>query len=1302
MERRRLLATIIVNTTADDTLPDATLSIREAIEIANGTLPLSALSPQERSQVIGVPTSPAPDTIDFDIPGGGVQTIKLLSPLPAITDPVIIDGYTQPGSSPNTLANGDNAVLDIVLNGASAGTGVAGLEISAGGSTIQGLVIDGFLSSGVRVEGAGATGNLIEGNFIGTDATGTAALGNASDGVFLLAPGNTVGGATVGARNLISGNVAAGIELHDSGDVIEGNYIGTNVTGASKLGNVGDGVLLNGPTAAGNTILGNVISGNTQYGVQILSGSHGNTIAGNLIGTDATGALPLGNAMIGVRIANGSNGNTVGGTAATSRNVISDNVLGGVNEFGPATGNVVEGNYVGTDVTGTHALGKQGYGVAVSGTGTQVVGNVVSANSLYGIWVVSGGNGVMIQGNKVGTDAQDQNGLGNGVYGVYIQGAHTLVGGAAPGAGLANTIAFNTGPGVEVTGATSLQNAILSNAIFSNTAAGIVLANGANNNQAAPVLNSVAGGATAVVSGVISGTVPGQYVVQVFGNDQASPLSGKTLLATTSVTHSAAGSTAFQANLSLGGTNPPFLTATVTDPSGNTSQFSNALATAGQFDFSAPSYTVVANGTVTVTVNRNIGSLGTVTVNYATAGGTAVPGVDYIPASGTLTFAPGQTTQTFKITTLPTFKLGPTLTIGLGLSKPGGGAVLGPQSTAVVNVPNLNSLVVTNTNDSGRGSLRQAILTANATPGLNTITFNIPGTGVHTISPMSPLPLITDPVVIDGYTQPGSSPNTLANGDNAVLNVVLNGANAGTGVNGLVIDTGGSRVRGLVIQGFVASPVIGDPAHSGGNGIFLAAGGNTVTGNFIGTNAGGTTAVANGQTGVISFDAAGNTIGGTTPDTRNVISGNRSGVQIEGSGARGNLIEGNFIGTNAAGATGLGNTFDGVDVGGGASNNKIGGTAAGAGNTIAGNGGEGIDLEDAGTAGNLVQGNFVGTNAAGATGLGNHLDGVMLLNASNTLIGPSNILSGNGVNEEGAGINIQGTGAQGNMVIGNLIGTNPTGTAGLGNSLIGVFVGDGASNNVIGVIGQRNVISGNGTPNNLGVGVYLFGSGTRGNAVVGNLIGTNAAGNGGITGSVIGVLVNGAPGNTVGGASPAARNIVSGHRYVGIEIAGATATGNTVQGNRVGTNINGTAAIPNGYDGIFLNDTPGNLIGGIQAGQGNQISGNGSVGIQLFGPNTTGNVVEGNALGLDAAGRLTLPNGVGMANGIFINTTPGVNTISRNTGQKFQTSLAPSVSQQSATARSAISVRQVKPAATAGQGPFVNRPWARSGAPRSV
>jgi hypothetical protein len=223
LEDRQLLATFSVT----NTLNSGAGSLRQAILDANATA--------------------GPDIIAFNIPGGGVQTIAPTSPLPTITDAVTIDGYSQPGASPNTLSVGSNAVLLIELSGASAGSGAVGLTITAAGSVIQGLVINRFSAHGIRITGAGATGNVIAGNYIGTNATGTAALPNIGSGVRIDtgAQANRIGTNGDGVaddaeRNVISGNGTQGVRITGSGtnsNVVAGNYIGTNATGTAALPN---------------------------------------------------------------------------------------------------------------------------------------------------------------------------------------------------------------------------------------------------------------------------------------------------------------------------------------------------------------------------------------------------------------------------------------------------------------------------------------------------------------------------------------------------------------------------------------------------------------------------------------------------------------------------------------------------------------------------------------------------------------------------------------------------------------------------------------------------------------------------------------------------------------------------------------------------------------------------------------------------------------------------------------------------------------------------------------------------------
>ena len=344
---------------------------------------------------------------------------------------------------------------------------------------------------------------------------------------------------------------------------------------------------------------------------------------------------------------------------------------------------------------------------------------------------------------------------------------------------------------------------------------------------------------------------------------------------------------------------------------------------------------------------------------------------------------------------------------------------------------------VTNTGDGGAGSLRQAILDANARGGADKISFAIPGGGVKTISPASALPTITDPVTIDGYTQPGSTPNTNGPGlgDNAALKIELNGAAAGSGVPGLNISTTNSTVKGLVINRFSSYGI-----RLGGDG------GHTVEGNFIGTDAAGSADLGNGSSGVIVNTASGtaaNTVGGTTPAARNVISGNGGGggaVWIH-TNSPGNRVQGNFIGTDAAGTADLGNTGHGVHVRYG-TGGVIGGATPEARNVISGNGLDGV-VFDSGSAGgriegNFVRGNFIGTDVTGTRALGNSGNGVVLDGRCGTLrdhtvggTGPGegnviahNRISGVAVVEDSCFISGFGSSALGNRVLGNSIHEN--------------------------------------------------------------------------------------------------------------------------------------------------------------------------------------------------------------------------------------------------------------------------------------
>ena len=327
----------VVNSSDDvnDGTCDAThCSLREAINAANA--------------------SAGKDAVAFDIPGAGPHTIQPTSALPTITDPVIIDGYTQPGASPNTNGPGlgSNAVLKIELDGSNAGAFQDGLTIIAGGSTLRGLAINRFDANGILL--LTSDNHAIEGNFIGTDVTGTMPRGNRSAGVQVGdAINNIIGGTTPAARNVISGNVVGvGIGgIFSTGNQVLGNYIGTDATGGTALPNGLAGVGLH--SGRSNTIRSNVISGNSRYGVGLAGGTVGNQVIGNLIGTNATGTAALGNSHAGVFITDNAANNRIGGTTAGAGNTIAFNgrdgvILGSDLEFllPPGTGNVILSNSI--------------------------------------------------------------------------------------------------------------------------------------------------------------------------------------------------------------------------------------------------------------------------------------------------------------------------------------------------------------------------------------------------------------------------------------------------------------------------------------------------------------------------------------------------------------------------------------------------------------------------------------------------------------------------------------------------------------------------------------------------------------------------------------------------------------------------------------------------------------------------------------------------------------------------------------------------------------------------------------------
>ena len=502
-------ATFTVTTTADS----GPGSLRQAITDANANA--------------------GADTIAFNIPGAGVHTISPATALPNITQPVTIDGYTQPGSAVNTDPVATSAVLLLELEGSAAPTS-SGLKVmlAAAGSIVRGLVVNRW-ETAIELNG-GAT---VTGCFLGTDPSGLVApTPGVGTGVWAVGTATTIGGLDPADRNLVSGNLYA-IEAHATGAQILGNLVGLDATGTAPLPNV-QGIRATFP---GSSIIGNVASGNQDTG--IAATGTGATVRGNRVGTNAAGTAAIGNSR-GVLVGNA----VVGGPSPGDGNVISGNTSTGLN-LSFSTGAVVQGNFIGTDATGTLDLGNE----------------------------------------RAGIEA--------------ITAIDCLIGGTAPGEG--NVVAYTRGAGFVLYNFSPSGNSIRGNSIHSNKSSGVTgypstLAidlgfngptvndsldadDGPNHLQNSPhVLSAAAArpsGSGTHVQGVLHSAPSTEYALDFYSNPACAPrprafLQAKTYLGSGLTTTDGNGNAAF--DVVVPGEIAPGepVTATATDPDGNTSEVS--------------------------------------------------------------------------------------------------------------------------------------------------------------------------------------------------------------------------------------------------------------------------------------------------------------------------------------------------------------------------------------------------------------------------------------------------------------------------------------------------------------------------------------------------------------------------------------------------------------------------------------------------------------------------------------------------------------------------------------------------------
>ena len=497
------------------------------------------------------------------------------TPPPLTVSDVTIDGFTQAANQRDTNPHGPA----IVLSGDHHSVEYAFVLINSSHVTITGFGIKEFLY-GIEIFGPGSHDNRITGNYVGVNSDATAAAGN-YNGIELVsgAHDNTIGGVTPAERNIVSGNQHVGIRISDAHrNTIIGNYVGVDRTGTNAVPNY-DGICAEG-RSRGNLIGGakpgerNIASGNVAYGVDLFGwGVQDNIIRGNYIGTDVTGTKAIPNTY-GLLFDDRSSRNIVGGLGDGEGNLISGNTAFGAYFYNNGTcSNVVCGNRIGTDLTGNKAIPNE-TGVHIDG-GT--FGNLVDKNLI---------SGNLIAGVTIFALYTDHNTITRNLIGTDLTGNKPLGNGAdgvriafGPKSNLvggapatANVIAHNGKSGVAIESPVDTRNRISCNAIYQNRNTGIELS---RLGMTVPVITAVHVTATnCTITGNITSPNPATITIEIFGDDLKSTrhAQGKIYFGTTHPTSN--GQWLFEtASLKLA----QVITATATDDQGNTSAFAQGV-----------------------------------------------------------------------------------------------------------------------------------------------------------------------------------------------------------------------------------------------------------------------------------------------------------------------------------------------------------------------------------------------------------------------------------------------------------------------------------------------------------------------------------------------------------------------------------------------------------------------------------------------------------------------------------------------------------------------------------------------------
>jgi uncharacterized repeat protein (TIGR01451 family) len=675
-----------------------------------------------RQAIIDANFQPGIDTISFAIPAVGLQTISPATNLPNITEAVIIDGYSQAGSSANSLALGDNAVLTIEVNGTNISNGT-GLNFLAGvnGGEVKGLLMTKW-NNAILLDGA--KNMNIDGNFFGTNAAGTSATASTKNGsaFFILnsATGNTIGGAAAAARNLISGGNTAGITLGNTGtsnNVVQNNYIGTNASGTGAIPNL-VGISFNSPV--NDTIRGNVISGNTgspfSAGIQLENLAANILVVGNKIGTTADGLSALPN-QYGITLqdgfSGGANQNTIGTLAEP--NIIAFNTKAGValQAFTSKVSrqNTIRYNSIFSNGTLGIDLGDDGITPNDSGDGDSGF-----FNDLQNFPVIAtaqfGGGSVTIAGSLSSMPAStyavqffqnvacDPSGAGEGQ--TFLGEVNVTT--DASGVGTFNA----TFPGVAGGFATATATDSQGNTSEFSACAAVTTPATPSISISDPQVTEGNAGTTALTFNVFLSAASALPVTVSAATANGTATAGSDYTATSGTVTFNPGETTKPFSVTVTGdvTAEPDETVLVnlTNPNNATIADNQGVGTIRNDDaLSALTISDVAlsegnAGTTSFdfTVTLTPASAFPVTVNFATADGTAVVGSDYQPSSGSLTFTAGQTTKTVSVLVTGDVTTEPNENFFVNLFNPGNASISDAQGQGTINNDDANPSITIN------------------------------------------------------------------------------------------------------------------------------------------------------------------------------------------------------------------------------------------------------------------------------------------------------------------------------------------------------------------------------------------------------------------------------------------------------------------------------------------------------------------------------------------------------------------------------------------------------------------------------